>query len=313
MSATLALFPGQGSQAVGMGRHLWEGSPVAAAVFEEAEDVLGFDLRGLCRNGPLEELTRTDRAQPAIFVCSVATWRVLWAAGVSAAGVVALGHSLGEYGALVAAGHLEFGEALRVVERRGAAMWECGLRRPGAMAAVLGLEDGTVEEVCARRDDVWPANYNAPGQVVISGSAEGVAEAGRSALEAGAKRVVRLQVSGAFHSPLMSEAAAELARALEDVAILPSEGVRFFSTTEVRIPLVGELKDVLVRQVTAPVRFSQSLGVLAADAALAVEVGPGNVLSGLARKASPALEIVGTGDGQALEITIGRFGLDSAG
>jgi [acyl-carrier-protein] S-malonyltransferase len=304
----LALFPGQGSQTVGMGRHLWEGYPSVAELFSQASDVLGYDLRRLCADGPLEELTRTDRAQPAIFVCSAAAWSTLALGGrEKPATVLTLGHSLGEYSALVAAGHLGFAEALRVVELRGAAMWECGLRRPGVMMAVLGLEDGRVEEVCARLKGVWPANYNAPGQVVISGETAAVAEAGRLALEAGAKRVVPLQVSGAFHSPLMAEAATELAAALAEVTFRPSAGARFFSTTEVRFPEPDELKDVLVRQLTSPVRFTQSLQEVLPRVSYAVEVGPGSVLAGLARKAGRAPEVWGTGDQSALDATLSRL------
>ncbi len=167
MEDLLLLFPGQGSQAVGMGRFLWETYPVARKVFSEAEDLLGWDLRGLCLDGPIDDLTRTDRAQPAIFVCSVAAWRVLERARVDFR--VAVGHSLGEYSALVATGQLDFAAGLRVVERRGAAMYECGQENAGTMAAVIGLADEDVDALCAEVGDVWPANYNCPGQVVVSG------------------------------------------------------------------------------------------------------------------------------------------------
>ena len=299
-----------------MGRHLWEHHPMAAEVFEEAEDLLGWDLRKLCSAGPLEELTRTDRAQPAIFVCSVATWEVL-AAGMRgpAAGsaentsaTIALGHSLGEYGALVAAGCLGFGEALGVVERRGKAMWECARRRPGAMAAVLGLEDVVVEQVCAEVDEVWPANYNCPGQLVISGSVAGVARAGELALVHGARRVVPLQVSGAFHSPFMAGAAKDLTGVLASVTFTPSTtGVRFFSTTEVRIPEAAELKDVLVRQMTSAVRFSQSLEAVLPEVGSALEVGPGGVLSGLVKKVARSVVVAGTADEAALQVALSRL------
>lgn len=294
---------------------MWEHHPVATELFEEAEDLLGWDLRDLCSIGPLEELTRTDRAQPAIFVCSVVTWRVLAAAGIlehvawpaeSTSAAIAMGHSLGEYSALVAAGCLGFGEALRVVERRGTAMWECARRRPGAMAAVLGLEDVLVEQVCAEVQEVWPANYNCPGQLVISGSAGGVAHAGELALARGARRVVPLQVSGAFHSPFMAEAALDLASVLASVTFTPTTGADFFSTTEVRVPKTAELKEVLVRQMTSAVRFTQSLEKVLPEVGSALEVGPGNVLSGLARKVATSQLAAGTADEAALLAALGQ-------
>ncbi|MCZ7663715.1 MAG: ACP S-malonyltransferase [Thermoleophilia bacterium] len=183
MARILLLFPGQGSQSVGMGRYLWETYPAARDTYREAEDILGWDLRGLCLNGPLEELTRTDRAQVAIFVTSVAAWRVLKARGL--AFQTAVGHSLGEYSALVATGQLEFADALRVVESRGRAMWTCGQRQAGTMAAIVGLSDQDVEAVCSEVGDAWPANYNCPGQVVVSGTLQGVETAGRLAMERG--------------------------------------------------------------------------------------------------------------------------------
>jgi [acyl-carrier-protein] S-malonyltransferase len=313
VSGRLFLFPGQGSQSVGMGRHLWEHHPAAAELFEEAGDLLGWDVRGLCLGGPAEELTRTDRAQPAIFVCSVATWRVLASGGASGSAawsaegvspVIAMGHSLGEYSALVAAGCLGFAEALEVVERRGLAMWECARRRPGAMAAVLGLEDALVEEVCAEVHEAWPANYNCPGQLVISGSAAGVALAGELALARGARRVVPLPVSGAFHSPFMAEAAEALADALASVTFAPPSGVDFFSTTEVRVPDASELKDLLVRQMTSAVRFAQSLETVLPQVAAAFESGPGNVLSGLVKKVDRSVVVAGTADAATLEAAL---------
>ena len=201
MAGTLILFPGQGSQAVGMAEHLWE-YPVARGTFAEATDVLGWDIGELCRHGSMEELTRTDRTQLAVLTCSVAAWRVLAEAG--AGFTSAAGHSLGEYSALVAAGNLSFADALHVVEARGRAMQACADERGGAMAAVIGLDDEAVEQVCTSVADVWVANYNSPGQVVISGSIEGVRAAGEAATVAGAKRVVPLAVAGAFHTPLMA-------------------------------------------------------------------------------------------------------------
>ncbi|MBC7293456.1 MAG: ACP S-malonyltransferase [Thermoleophilia bacterium] len=321
MSGVLLLFPGQGSQAAGMAEYLWQ-YPVARDTFAEAAEVLGWDIGGLCRTGSMEELTRTDRTQLAILTCSVAVWRVLQEAGAEFA--VAAGHSLGEYSALVAAGYLSFADALRVVEARGRAMLACAEKRGGTMAAVIGLEDTVVEEVCTALTDVWPANYNCPGQVVISGAAEAVEEASQLALERGAKRVLPLPVSGAFHTPFMAGAAEDLARALDQVtfhepdrAVAPEghetsvdKGGRFFSTTEVRFPDVSELKEVLARQLTSPVRFTQSMqALLAAPGApkWAVEVGPGNVLAGLVKRIARDLPVQTTGDTGSLEEVLKRW------
>ncbi|MHB8869978.1 MAG: ACP S-malonyltransferase [Thermoleophilia bacterium] len=304
MSAVALLFPGQGSQIVGMGRHLWEEHASAAALFAEAEDVLEWDLRTLCADGPAEELTRTDKAQPAIFTCSVATWRVMEERGADFE--VALGHSLGEYSALVAVGHVSFSDALFVVKRRGEAMWACGQRQAGTMAAILGLEDEVVEALCVEAGEVWPANFNAPGQVVISGTLGGVERAGLLATERGARKVMPLQVSGAFHSPLVADAADELAEVLGSIQIGPARTGRFFSTTELRYPSGNELRDVLVRQLTSPVRFTASVLEVVEGLDLAVEVGPGGVLGGLAKRVRRDFPVLGTGDAAALNESIAR-------
>jgi [acyl-carrier-protein] S-malonyltransferase len=258
MAGTLILFPGQGSQVVGMAEYLWE-HPAARAAFVEATDVLGWDIGELCRHGSMEELTRTDRTQSAMLTCSVAAWRVLAEAGVGF--MKAAGHSLGEYSALVAAGNLSFADALHVVDARGRAMQACADERGGTMAAIIGLDTEAVEQACASAAGVWVANYNSPGQVVISGSVEGVRAAGDAATAAGAKRVVPLAVAGAFHTPLMAGAAEALARALSEVTFVPGTGT-FFSTTEVRAPEAGELAEVMARQLTSPVKFSQSMDAL---------------------------------------------------
>ena len=205
------LFPGQGSQHVGMGRSLACSYPEAARVFEEADDVLGFPISKLAWEGPEEDLVLTKNAQPAMLVHSTAVYRVIQ----SRLGEVGLaaGHSLGEFSANVAAGTLDFGAAVLTVRLRGELMYAAGVERPGTMAAVIGLDDGAVVSICARAEDeagvCVPANFNAPGQVAISGDIAGVKRAMELAMEAGAKRVVRLSVSGAFHSPLMAPAAVE--------------------------------------------------------------------------------------------------------
>jgi [acyl-carrier-protein] S-malonyltransferase len=297
------LFPGQGSQSVGMGRFLWEDHVAARDLFAEAETVLGWDLRALCAEGPIEELTRTDKAQPAIFTCSVATWVLMEDRGVEFD--VALGHSLGEYSALVAVGHLSFADALRVVQRRGEAMWACGRREAGTMAAVLGLDDDVVERVCEEAGDVWPANYNSPGQVVVSGSPDGVARASALATERGARRVMPLQVSGAFHTPLVAGAAEELGEVLDSVEVRPAVKGRFFSTTELRYPSVDELRGTLMRQLTSPVRFTGSVEAALSDVDGGIEVGPGAVLAGLVKRVRKGLPVYPTDSEEMMEQAIG--------
>jgi [acyl-carrier-protein] S-malonyltransferase len=296
------LLPGQGSQFVGMGRDLAERFEVARATFAEADDALGFDLSRVCWEGPEEELVRTRLAQPAILVHSVAVWRIVGERFPDAA--IAAGHSLGEFSAYVVAGTLEFTDAVRLVRRRGQLMYEAGRRRAGAMAAVIGLDDAVVERVCEEasggEDGVAvAANYNSPGQVVISGDTEAVRRAGLMAKEAGARRVLALNVSGAFHSPLMRESEAGLAEALEGTRF---GAPRFPVTSNVTTRPVhdpAEARRLLVEQLTSPVRWSESVRTMAAEGASRfVEIGPGNVLSNLVRRILSGAEThaLGTAD-----------------
>lgn len=299
MGGLLVLCPGQGSQAAGMAEHLWK-YPEARDAFTEAGDVLGWDVGELCRRGTMEELTRTDRTQLTILACSVAIWRVLAARGVVCA--VAAGHSLGEYSALVTTGHMTFADALRVVDVRGRGMQACAEQRGGTMAAVIGLDSDAVEAICASIPEVWVANYNSPGQVVISGAVEAVQAAGEKAQAEGARRVLPLPVSGAFHTPFMAGAAEALAEALAGVTFATG-GARFFSTTELRYPEPTELAQVLSRQLMSPVRFTQSVeALLSGDGApeRALEVGPGNVLTGLVKRIARDFPMRATGDDEAL-------------
>lgn len=281
------LFPGQGSQYVGMGRDLAERFPLARRTFEEADEVLGLELSRVAWEGPETELTLTKNAQPAILVHSVAVWRVL---GDRVGGVCcAAGHSLGEFSAYVAAGTLSFGDAVRTVRRRGELMFESGEARPGSMAAILGLDDAGVEDVCSRASNgsavCVAANYNAPGQVVISGDVEAVERAVELAREAGARRAMPLNVSGAFHSPLMEEAVAGLAAQLDGLAIADP---RFPVVSNVTASLVSrgeEARDLLLRQLTSPVRWTASMrAMLDSGADSFLELGPGTVLAGLLRR-----------------------------
>ncbi len=293
------LFPGQGSQYVGMGRDLAERFPAARATFEEADAILGLGLSALMWEGPEAELTATRNAQPAILTHSVAVVRVVrehlgdvhWAAG----------HSLGEFSAYVAAGSLVFDDALRTVRLRGELMFESGQQRPGTMAAILGLDDADVERVCRAASSadevVVPANYNSPAQVVISGDVPAVQRAMELARTAGAKRALPLNVSGAFHSPLMEVAQDGLREQLEGVVMGAPAFPVVSNVTAEPVSDPGEARRLLVRQLTAPVRWTASMrGLLAAGADRFLEVGPGSVLTGLLRRVAKdvAAQTLGT-------------------
>lgn len=280
------LFPGQGSQAVGMGQALAERFPVCAETFAEADAALGESLSGLIFNGPADRLTLTENAQPAILTMSVAVWRLVEQRGLNPAFVA--GHSLGEYSAHVAAGTLAFADAVRLVRHRGRYMQEAVPVGQGAMAAILGLDEAGVTQACAEAADgevVSPANLNAPGQIVIAGTAAAVARAGERAKALGAKRAIPLNVSAPFHCALMMPAQERLAPEL-----------RAATSMDPRMPVVanvdGEPKrtaadsiEALIRQVSSPVRWERVIGRLASEGVTAyVEVGPGKVLSGLVRK-----------------------------
>jgi [acyl-carrier-protein] S-malonyltransferase len=297
------LFPGQGSQFTGMGRELAQHHPEARQVFEEADDVLGFRLSDIAWNGPEEELTLTANAQPAILTHSIAVHRVvqdrLGDAGLAA------GHSLGEFTAWVAAGALGFADGVRTVRRRGELMQQSGAERPGTMAALLGLDDDVVEGVCrdASGDDgvCVPANYNSPGQLVISGDVAAVERAMELARAAGARRAVRLNVSGAFHSPLMvvAEAGLEAQLATASFGRPRFPVVSNVSTQPVSDP--AEARRLLLAQLTAPVRWTGSMRTMV-DAGVTrfFEVGPGTVLTGLLRRIERAVSCAAVSDPSAL-------------
>lgn len=281
------LFPGQGSQFVGMGRDLAAAFPVARRTFEEADEALGLPLSRLCWEGPETELTATVNAQPAILVHSIAVHRVL--ADQLDGVVLAAGHSLGEFTAYVAAGALSFADGVRTVRRRGELMYRSGQERPGTMAALLGLEDDAAEQVCAEASrqggECVPANYNSPGQIVISGDVPTVERAMELARAAGAKRAVRLNVSGAFHSPLMQVAEAGLDAQLAGVALSPPRYPVVSNVTAEPVSDVVEARRLLIRQLTAPVRWSASVRTMVAGGVQRfLELGPGTVLSGLLKR-----------------------------
>jgi [acyl-carrier-protein] S-malonyltransferase len=290
------LFPGQGSQAVGMGKDLCERFPAAAELFARADELLGFPLSRRCFEGPEEELRQTAITQPALFAHSAAACRVLEERGVRPSWVA--GHSLGEYSALVAAGVFDFSTGLELVRRRGELMQE---QRQGGMAAVLGLEDQQVVDLCAQVPGAVAANFNAPGQVVISGEAEAVARAGKLAEEAGARRVVPLPVSGAFHSPLMAPAARELAALLQSVEFRAPQVPVLTNVAAAPVSDPRQLQEQLIEQMTSPVRWTaimQCLAGLGVESAL--EVGPGSVLRGLARRAAPQVKVAGAGTAEEI-------------
>lgn len=275
------MFPGQGAQVVGMGHELAATSDAARLAFEEADDVLGYALSALCFSGPAERLMRTDVCQPALVATSIAAWRA--AAELGLRGDLVMGHSLGEYSALVVAGAISYPDALRLVAERGAAMQAAADASPGAMAAVLGASDDEVEALCSDIGDVWPANFNCPGQVVVSGMREGIDRLLERVAADGGK-AARLQVSGAFHSPLVAAAAERLSVALNAWTPGPIE-VPFLSTTTCRFEPTDGLQKLLADQLVSPVRFGAAVEV-ALDAGVTrfVELGVGRVLSGLVRR-----------------------------
>jgi [acyl-carrier-protein] S-malonyltransferase len=291
-------FPGQGSQDVGMGQAIAAEYPEARAVFDEASEAVGFDVARLCFEGPIEELTRTEKQQPALVATSIACLRAIESLGVKPDFVI--GHSVGEYSALAAAEALADRDALALVGERGRATAEAAAERPGAMAAVLGLEDAVVEELCAGIENVWPANYNCPGQVVVSGENSAVDLLLERAGEAGARRTVKLRVSGAFHSPLVESAARRLRPALESVTF-SEPATPFMSTVTARVEDAQRLVDLLVQQLTGPVKFTQAVrGLIQEGVELFVEIGPGQVLSGLLRRCDRSLKAVSVGDPESL-------------
>ncbi len=302
------LFPGQGSQHVGMGRALAARYPEAARTFREADEILGFPFSRLLSDGPEEELTRTHNAQPAILAHSVAVLRTL-APDLEADGRIAMaaGHSLGEFSAHVAAGTLRFEDALRAVRLRGELMYSAGGERPGTMLAVLGMDDPAVEALCEEvsaegRGVVVPANYNSEGQVVLSGDVAAVDEAARRAPDRGARRVVPLQVSGAFHSPLMGPAREGLADHLDTLEFRDPAFPVYSNVTAAPVTSGSEARRLLVEQLTAPVRWRQGIEAMrAGGAARFAELGPGSVLTGLNRRNAKGVPSVAIGDPEQLD------------
>jgi [acyl-carrier-protein] S-malonyltransferase len=300
------LFPGQGSQKPGMAKDLVETYPAARELFASADRALGIPLSTLCFDGPADELTLTQNAQPALLTHSLAVWSVVrdkLAPHVRAAA----GHSLGEFTAYAAAGALTPVAAAKLVRRRGELMYESGVKRPGAMAAILGNLTTPIDALCQRATadagTVVPANYNSPEQVVVSGEVAGVERAMELVKEAGAKRAVKLNVSGAFHSPLMEIAQPGLGEALKGSQMRAPAFPVVSNVTASPVMNADEAQSLLLRQLTSPVRWTDVVGYLAGQypSALFVEMGPGNVLTGLMKRIAPAVATMACGTAAEVE------------
>lgn len=277
------IFPGQGAQFSGMGLDLYENSNIAQQLFEDANDILGFHITDIMFEGSAEDLKQTKVTQPAIFLHSVILSKVL---GDNFQPEMVAGHSLGELSALVANGTLTFADGLRLVSKRALVMQKACEIQPSTMAAVLGLENEAVEKICSETSGiVVAANYNCPGQIVISGEIEAINTACETLKEAGARRALALPVGGAFHSPLMEPAREELAAAIENTTFNTPNCPIYQNVTTTAVTDASEIKKNLISQLTAPVKWTQSVQQMIADGATNfVEVGPGKVLQGLIRK-----------------------------
>jgi [acyl-carrier-protein] S-malonyltransferase len=309
MDRTAYIFPGQGSQAVGMGRALFDASPAARRAFEEADDALGEAISRLCFDGPKEALRLTANTQPAILATSVATWRAFAEAGAPPPAYAA-GHSLGEYSALVAAGALAFGDALRLVRARGRLMQEAVADGEGAMAAVLGADRALVEAICAEaaEGDVCAiANYNCPGQLVIAGARRAIERAAARSIARGARQVIVLEVSAPFHTPLMRPAAERLRPLLARAAVCDPAFPIVANVSAGLVRTGEEARSALAAQVDAPVLWEQSVRTLCVlGVTRFVELGPGSVLAGLVKKIDRHVAVTSVGTPEALAAALGR-------
>jgi [acyl-carrier-protein] S-malonyltransferase len=293
------MFPGQGSFEAGMGRDVAEAIPEAMAVYEAGGLAAGLDLKRLCFESPVEQLLETEVQQPALVATSLALNAALRARGIHPDFVV--GHSVGEFAALAAAQSLDDAAAIGLVRERGLAMAAAAKERPGSMAAILGLADEVVESLCRKIIGVWPANYNCPGQIVVSGEAAAVEECCEQAEQEGAKRAIRLRVSGAFHSPLVARAADRLRPAIERIDFnVPKAS--FMSTVTAKIEDAQRFRTLLIDQLTAPVKFTQAARELIGQGVTVfVEVGPGNVLSGLLKRIDRSVKTVSVNNLKSLD------------
>lgn len=293
MSMTAFVFPGQGSQYIGMGKDLYNGNTEAMALYNKADETLGFSISGICFDGPEDELKQTKNTQPAIFLHSI----VLFYLMKNRKFAMTAGHSLGEYSALVAAGALAFEDGLKLVRLRGELMQQSGAEQQGTMAAIVGLDPKTVNEICEEASQssiVQAANFNSPGQIVVSGSITGVRKAMELAKTRGAKITKELPVSGAFHSPLMQSAQAGLKTALDRTKINDAAVPVYANVTAKPVYQADEIRSMLYKQLTSPVRWEESIVSMAADGATKfAEIGPGKVLQGLIKRINGNVETCG--------------------
>jgi [acyl-carrier-protein] S-malonyltransferase len=296
------VFPGQGSQTVGMGRDLYDNVKSARAVFEAADEALGLPLSRLCFEGPEEVLRQTINAQPALVTAALACLEAILELNGAALPEPAFvaGHSLGEYTALAAAGVFDFTETVRLARERGRLMHEAGQRTPGAMAAIIGIEEAKLAEVCRESGTVM-ANINCPGQIVISGAAGNVSKAMELAAAAGASRAIPLQVSGAFHSPLMKPAVEGMVKYLDDAAFKTPFITVIGNTTGAPLPTVDAIKKELRDQLTSPVQWQRTIEyMIGQGVSVFYEIGPGRVLTGLVRRINKEVKTVNVGDLEAV-------------
>ena len=306
MSKLAFMFPGQGSFEAGMGKDVAEAVPEAMAVYDEGSESSGMDLKALCFDSPVEALVETEVQQPALVTTSLALDAALRSRGIAPAFVV--GHSVGEFSALGSAQSISIRDAIAIVRERGIAMAAAAKEHPGSMAAILGLADEAVETLCHKIAGVWPANYNCPGQLVISGETLSVDEACVEAEREGARRAVRLRVSGAFHSPLVARAGEVLRPAIEKVHLADGRAA-FMSTVTAKLEDAQRYRELLIEQLTAPVRFTQSARELINHGVTTfVEVGPGNVLSGLLKRSDRNVRVFSVRDLESLDAATKALG-----
>jgi [acyl-carrier-protein] S-malonyltransferase len=295
------VFPGQGAQWVGMGRDLYQGFASAKAVFDQADEALGFPLSKLCFEGPEDELLQTINAQPAIVTVSFACLEAIRGVNVVAPAAFVAGHSLGEYTALAAAGVLDFATTVYLARERGRLMHEAGQITPGGMAAIIGLDEAALNEVCVQ-SGARIANINCPGQIVISGAEDNLTKAMDLAKAKGAHRVIRLQVSGAFHTPLMQPAVDGMARVIANLSFKPPAVPIIGNTTAQPLATAELVKDELLRQLCNCVQWQRSVEYMVGDGVSTfIEIGPGRVLVGLIKRIDRSVNIVNIGDAEAVK------------
>jgi [acyl-carrier-protein] S-malonyltransferase len=299
MTKIAFMFPGQGSMEAGMGRDVAEAVPEAMAVYDVGAEASGMDLKELCFERPVEDLVDTEVQQPALVATCLSLDAALRSRGITPAVVV--GHSVGEFSALGSAASMTVRDAIALVRDRGVAMAEAARAHPGSMAAILGLADEAVEALCHKITNVWPANYNCPGQLVISGETPSVEEACEEATREGARRAIKLRVSGAFHTPLVAKAAEALRPAVERVHLAEGRSA-FMSTVTAKVEDAQRYRELLIEQLTAPVKFTQAARELIAGGVTTfVEVGPGNVLSGLLKRIDRSVRTFSVNDLKSLD------------